>query len=103
MVLWYNGDLQTGGGGAVNEETTNGGSFNIYDNFDVTAPGGWTIDTVWSSDSMQFTGVTQASWSIRTGMSVGNGGTVVASGVGAATQTPTGRSNPSRDFPEYTI
>lgn len=28
VVLWYNGDLQTGGGGTVNEETTNGGSFN---------------------------------------------------------------------------
>jgi hypothetical protein len=103
MVLWYNGDLQTGGGGTVNEETTNGGSFNIFDNFNVTAPGGWTIDTVWSNDSMQITGITQASWSIRTGMSVGNPGTVIASGVGAATQTPTGRTNPSLGFAEYTI
>jgi hypothetical protein len=103
VVLWYNGDLQTGGGGTVNEETTNGGSFNTYDNFNVTGPGGWIVDRVWSNDSMQFTGVTQASWSIRTGMSVGNGGTVVASGIGTATQTPTGRTNPSLGFLEYTI
>ena len=32
-------------------------------------------------------------WEIRTGVSEGNGGTLVASGTGAVTQTPTGRSD----------
>jgi hypothetical protein len=34
-----------------------------------------------------------AYWEIRTGVSEGNGGTLVASGTGAVTQTPTGRSD----------
>jgi hypothetical protein len=36
-------------------------------------------------------------------MSVGNGGTVIASGTGAATQTATGRINTIFGFAEYTI
>jgi len=39
-------------------------------------------------------------WEIRTGVSEGNGGTLVASGTGAMTQTPTGRS--AFGFNEYT-
>ena len=102
-ILWYNGDLAANGGGTVNEQTTNGGSFNIYDDFNVAGAAGWNIDRVWSNNSMQFTGVTQAAWSIRSGMSVGNGGTVIASGTSSATQTPTGLSNPSLGFLDYTI
>ena len=101
-ILWYNGNLAANGGGTVNEQTTNGGSFNIYDDFNVTGAG-WIVDRVWSNNSMQFTGVTQAAWSIRSGMSVGNGGTVIASGTSSATQTPTGLSNPSLGFLDYTI
>jgi hypothetical protein len=103
LVLWYNGDVRSGGDGTVNEETTNRGSLNIYENFTVTDPAGWTIDRVWSNDSMQVTGINQASWSIRSGMSTGNGGTVIAGGISAATQTSTGRVNPSPGFPEYSI
>jgi hypothetical protein len=107
-ILWYNGDVfiglnGTGGGGTVNEETTNRGSLNIYDDFVVTNPAGWKVQRVWSNNSMQTTGVTQASWSIRSGMSAGNGGTVIASGISAATQTSNGRTNPSPGFPEYRI
>ncbi len=43
---------------------------------------------------------TSATWEIRTGVSEGNGGTLVASGSGAVTQTPTGRS--AFGFTEYT-
>ncbi|MGA9452932.1 MAG: PEP-CTERM sorting domain-containing protein [Verrucomicrobiia bacterium] len=101
-VLWYNGDL-TSGGATVNEETGNIGPANVYDDFDVTAPGGWIVDSVWSNDAMSFQGVTSASWSIRSGMSVGNGGTIVSSGTAFASQTPTGRSLPGYGIPEYTI
>jgi PEP-CTERM motif len=103
FIFWYNGDLRTDGGGTVNEETTNLGSLNIFEDFRVTDPGGWTIGRVWSNNAMQVTGITQASWSIRSGMAVGNGGTVIAGGTSAATQTLTGRINPSLGFPEYTI
>jgi hypothetical protein len=43
---------------------------------------------------------TSANWEIRTGVSEGNGGTLVASGSGAVTQTATGRSG--FGFTEYT-
>lgn len=43
---------------------------------------------------------TNATWEIRTGVSEGNGGTLVASGSTAVTQTPTGRS--AFGFTEYT-
>jgi len=102
-TLWYNGDLRSGGGGTVNEETSNIGVANIYDDFNVTSPGGWIVDRVWSDNSMSYTGVSQASWSIRSGMSSGNPGTVVSSGISFATQAPTGRSNPSAGTPEYFI
>jgi len=43
---------------------------------------------------------TNATWEIRTGVSAGNGGTLVASGSTGVTQTPTGRS--AFGFTEYT-
>jgi len=101
-ILWYNGDLPSGGG-TVNEEASNIGSARVFENFDVTAPGGWLIQSVWSNDSMQFQGVTSAYWSIRSGMSAGNAGTIIGSGTALATQTATGRFNASLLFPEYTI
>src|ERR1039458_3306637 len=102
-VLWYNGDLRSGGGGTVNEQTSNVGVSFIYDNFTVTDPAGWIVDRLWSNDAMQLTGISQASWYIRSGMSVGNGGAVVSSGIGFATQTPTGRVNAAIGFTEYSI
>src|SRR5262249_45561472 len=62
----------------------------IYDDFNVPAPG-WHIDTVWSDDLMSTTATT-AHWEIRSGVSSGNGGLLIASGDNAATQTPTGRT-----------
>ncbi len=53
---------------------------------------------VWCNVSLQITGVTQASWEIRSGMAPGDGGTLVASGLGAATQTPTGRMALWREY-----
>jgi len=43
---------------------------------------------------------TSATWEIRTGVSEGNGGVLIASGSGAVTQTPTGRS--AFGFTEFT-
>jgi len=102
-ILWYNGDLPSSGGGTVNEQASNVGASFVYDDFTVTDQAGWIVDRLWSNDAMQITGISQASWSIRSGMSVGNGGTIVSSGIGFVTQTPTGRVNPAFDFAEYTI
>jgi hypothetical protein len=101
-TLWYNGDFD-GVNGLVNGVGTNGvtGSSNVYDNFVV--PGGqtWTIADVWSNNLMDFTGVTSAEREIRSGVSLGSGGTLIASGTDAATQTATGRSG--FGYTEYEI
>lgn len=90
-TLWYNGDL-------ANQALPNGINFTgfplarVFSDFQVTAPTGWNISAVFSNNLMTVTGITQASYEIRSGVSVGNGGTLVSSGTLAATQTPTGRS-----------
>jgi len=99
VVLWYNGDFDVVSG-VTNELNTAVTDGRVYDDFDVTG-GTWTINRIWSNNLMSFTRVTQADWSIRSGVSVGNGGTIIASGTSAATQTATGRSG--LGFTEYTI
>src|SRR5213075_3089208 len=80
--LWYNGDFD-GVNGLANEENTSigGGEYaHVYDDFIVTDSGGWNITSVFS-DNLENTNVTGASWEIRIGLSEGNGGTLVASGM----------------------
>ncbi len=97
--LWYNGDFDGRNGGANQD----GGQFgagqysHLYDNF--TGPGTgqmWNVTALFSDNlfAASLVGqVTTANWEIRTGVSSGNGGTVVFSGTNApATVTPTGRS-----------
>ena len=108
-TLWYNGDFANNSFGVLNgiNMTFEGvfstaGVATVYDDFNVPAGiGGWHIDTVWSNNLMTFTSVTQATWSIRTNLSSGDPGTLIASGTSAATQTPTGRS--LLEFSEFTI
>ena len=100
-ILWYNGDFN-GVNGLANEvdpTVTTGAS--VYDNFVVTNPAGWDITAVFSDNLENMSSVTSASWEIRTGVSVGNGGTLVASGSGTPTVTATGRSG--FGFTEYQI
>jgi hypothetical protein len=103
FVLAYGGDPTTNAGATVNELTTNHGLKYAYDQFTVTSPTGWDVDRVWSNDAMKITGVTQAVWEIRTGMSPGNGGTLVASGTSTATQTATGLTGTTVPYPIYDI
>jgi hypothetical protein len=98
-VLWYNGDF-AGSSGLSNEINTLISAGRVYDDFNVPS-GGWTINSIWSNDLMNFGGVTQAKWEIRSGVSAGNGGTLLFSGTDAAAQLPTGRSG--FGFAEYTI
>ena len=92
-ILWYNGDFN-GVNGLANEDNTSLGSgefASVYDDFNVPA-GGWTVGAVFS-DNLLNTNVTGATWEIRQGISEGNGGTVIASGMTMTpVVTPTGRS-----------
>src|SRR5437773_3634657 len=92
-LLWYNGDFN-GVNGLANEDNTALGSgefASVYDDFNVTG-GGWTVSGVFS-DNLSSTTVTGALWEIRQGISEGNGGTLIASGMTMTpVVTPTGRS-----------
>jgi hypothetical protein len=93
-VLWYNGDYDNrdallntiGTFYNINGVPTPFNS-NVYDNFVVPVGQTWTVTSVFSNNQMNFS-ATNASWEIRQGVSDGKGGTIVASGSGAATQTP---------------
>jgi hypothetical protein len=92
--LWYNGDFN-GVNGLANEQDTSLGSgqfASVYDNFIVPDGPGWNVTSVFSDDLIS-TNVTGATWEIRSGVSEGNGGTLVASGMTVTpVVTPTGRN-----------
>jgi hypothetical protein len=97
--LWYNGDFN-GANGLANERNTTTGQAAVYDDFDVTAPM-WDVTAVFS-DNLLNTVVTGADWEIRTGLSNGNAGTLIASGTtNSPVVTPTGRSG--FGFTEYMV
>jgi hypothetical protein len=102
VSLWYNGDAD-GRDALVNGTNLFVGKQQVYDDFIVPAGQTWMITTVFSNNEMNFTGVTKATWEIRTGVSAGNGGTVVASGDGAASQTLNGMPTISPQYTGYKI
>jgi len=89
-ILWYNGDFNAVNG-LANEVNTAVADAHVYDNFIVPAGAGWDVTSVFSDDLISTT-VTSATYEIRSGVSSGNGGTLVASGSGTPTVTPTGRA-----------
>jgi hypothetical protein len=89
--LWYNGDFN-GVNGLSNERNTIVSQAGVYDDFNVIDPLGWNVTAVFS-DNLLNTTVTGADWEIRSGVSEGNGGTLIASGTtNSPAVTPTGRS-----------
>ncbi len=89
VTLWYNGDLD-GRDALVNQTGAADGL--IYDNFIVPTGQTYTITGVFSNDIMNDPGAAStAYYEIRSGVSAGNGGTLLASGDGADTVTATGR------------
>src|SRR5271157_3862779 len=87
-VGWYNGDFHsTGIGGWSNWYLSNEQFTRVYDEFLVPS-GGWTVAGVFSNNQFYNNAppITQAAWEIRSGVSSGNGGTVIASGVSPAAQ-----------------
>jgi len=98
-TLWYNGDFN-GVAQLANEQVTPATYNSVYDDFIVPTGQIWNINQVFSNNEMTTT-VTQAYWEVRSGVSSGVAGTLLDSGTGAATQTPTGRSGPLGN--EYTV
>jgi uncharacterized protein (TIGR03437 family) len=79
---WFNGDCRSGIPGQANWYLSTQLSSRTFDDFVVPA-GGLTISGVFSINSTAAS-VTEAVWEIRSGISAGNGGTIVASGRSAA-------------------
>jgi hypothetical protein len=91
-ILWYNGDLN---GFAVGNQTNPGDGTidsSVYDNFNIARPA--RVTSVFSNNMVHGSfAALGAKWEIRSGVSAGNGGTLVSSGITttAFSWTPTGR------------
>jgi hypothetical protein len=88
-VTWYGGDFD-GRNGAPNEINGLLDDARTYDDFSL--PSASILTAVWSNNLFDSFSATQAQVEIRTGVTVGNGGTLVFSGTFPATVTNTGRS-----------
>lgn len=88
-VYWYGGDFDDRNG-APNEISGLLPEARTYDDFTVVGP--QVVTSVWSNNLWDSFSASQASVEIRTGMSAGNGGTVVFSGTFNAAISDTGRS-----------
>ncbi len=100
-ALWYNGDFDFVDGLANEQDTFAQGYSHIYDDFNVPDSDGWNVTSVFSHDLIS-TSVIGATWEIRSGVSNGNGGTVVASGTTVTPViTPTG--NNAFGFDEFQV
>jgi hypothetical protein len=101
IVLFYGGDLDPFNPNAnalANERNTAIGRSNVYQNFIVPTGQTWGVHSLFSNDlvapdnNSALPVFTSADWSIRTGVSAGNSGSVVASGTSPVIVTPTGRT-----------
>ena len=109
-TLWYNGDWDLVAG-YVNRIDTWGMSVvpeaYMFDDFNVAHSLGWHVTQIYTNDwNCGEPGEgSQVAWSIRTGMSPGNPGTILFRGTSSATVTPTGRcrSAPFDPTLEYTF
>jgi hypothetical protein len=108
--LWYNGDLNHVNG-LANERDDGIGFGNyahVFDDFNVPTGQTWTVNGVYSNNYMDYVesgGTTTAvEWSIRQGITNGNGGTLIASGTaGPGNFTVQFHSFGDFGFIEYTV
>lgn len=89
-VLFYGGDFD-GRNGLANERNTVVSDARVYDNFMVNV--GWFVSNLFSNNLVvEPLNPQQAYWEIRSGVSQGNGGVLVASGISGVTKAATGRA-----------
>jgi hypothetical protein len=79
---WYNGDLNHVNGLANERDDSLGlGEYaHVFDDFIVPNGQTWNVTGVYSNNYNNMTGLTGVEWSIRQGITTGNGGTLIASG-----------------------
>jgi len=97
-TLFYGGDFDPNNPNAnglanENDAIVGGNPYGAatYQNFIIPAGQTWNVTGLFTNNLSQLT-PTSGYWEIRSGVSEGNGGTLIASGTGAVTNTPTGRS-----------
>ena len=84
--IWYNGDRNHTNGLANERDDSLGfGNYaHVFDDFNVTDPTGWNVTSLYSNNYNNYIesgGTTTAvEWSIRQGITNGNGGTLIAGG-----------------------
>lgn len=86
QVGWYNGDYRVAMSASVDWYASAQDFNRTFDNFTVPT-GGWAVTGLFAYHNMSVRGITQASWEIRSGVSASSRGSLVASGVSAATQS----------------
>src|ERR1019366_5123927 len=92
----YGGDLN-GVSSLVNEQGFLPGPIDarVYENFVVPSGVQWYVTALFTNDVITLppdAAIHSAVWEIRSGVSSGNGGTLLYSGTGTPTVTPTGRT-----------
>lgn len=89
VTLWYNGDFDGRNGGNVGGFA--GFDSRVYDDFNVTGAG-WNVNAAWMNIlwADNPANIQTMEWEIRSGVSLGNGGTLVASGSSAVTVVANG-------------
>jgi hypothetical protein len=104
--LWYNGDLNHVNGLANERDDGLGfGEYaHVFDDFNVTDSPGWHLTSLYSNNYMSYIEgggpTTAVEWSIHQGITVGNGGTTVASGTSTDFAITV---HYVQDFTEYTV
>ena len=81
--LWYNGDLNHVNGFPNERDDSLGfGEYaHIFDDFNVPSGPGWHVTSLYSNNYDSYpTSTVGVEWSIRQGITAGNGGTLIASG-----------------------
>jgi len=80
--VWYNGDLNHVNGLANERDSSLGiGQFaHVFGDFVVPTGQMWNVTGLYSNNYDSMTGVNSVEWSIRQGITDGNGGTLIASG-----------------------
>lgn len=104
--LFYGGDFDPNGpfpNALENQESVILGNAAVYVPFAVPPNQTWTVGGFFSNNLSSHAKLDppQIQWSVSTGVSQGNAGTVIASGTSQATLTPTGRS--WNGMNEYTV
>jgi hypothetical protein len=102
-ILWYNGEPDYSYSFLIsinhNEYYSSSIDLQIYDNFTVPSGQTWTIQELFARHrfmtGVNLTNLTHAEWEIRSGLSSGNPGTLIASGITPVTVTHYGTLIPA--------